>query len=47
MATVPPAPLFAPTDDILTTNSTNIRVEYKLLTSEMETGGATILSYNL
>lgn len=29
LAAVPPPPLYAPTDDILTTNSTKIRVEYK------------------
>jgi hypothetical protein len=46
-ASIPPAPSTPPQDDPLLTSSTQIGVTYSAITSQDESGGAPILSYNL
>jgi hypothetical protein len=43
----PLAPSTAPTDDVLVTSATQIKVDYLSLDTIVDTQGAPILSYNL
>lgn len=47
LASIPPAPSSAPTDDVSVTSSQLIKVDYLARSTSEETGGSPILSYNL